>query len=148
MLSDVEQELEPAFNLRTFWQELELSDALLFRKSSIYESNRIFQPEVVGKTSTDTYEAMHKSIPAFRNSRIRERYTVALMTSLDNLGVISDVEYIPGLYLCSGMLYGLTMSAAASESITDMITGETPKFDMTPYRYERFIDGSDLVFHA
>ncbi len=148
MPSDTEQEMNPAFNLRTFWRELKLADVMHGKKFSAYESNRIFQPEVVGKTSTDTYEGMCRHISAFRNSRIRERYAGALMTSLDNLGVISGVEKIPGLYLGTGMLYGLTMSAAAGEAIADMITGETPEFDISPYRYERFVDGSQLEFYS
>lgn len=47
----------------------------------------------------------------------------------------------------AGMLYGLTMAAAAGEALADMVTGEAPKFDISPYRYERFADGSGFVFH-
>jgi glycine/D-amino acid oxidase-like deaminating enzyme len=69
------------------------------------------------------------------------------MTTMDNLGVISQVKSLPGLYIGTGMLYGLTMGAAAGEALADMITGEKPKFDITPYRYERFIDGSKFEFY-
>ena len=148
MPTDVDQEMIPVFNFQTFCRELAAGKAQVSGKLSAFEKTRIFQPEVIGKTSTDTYEGMRKCIPAFSQSKIRERYSGALVTTLDNLGVISPVKSIPGLYLGTGMLYGLTMGAAAGEALADMICGEKPKFDVTPYRYERFGDGSKFEFHA
>jgi glycine/D-amino acid oxidase-like deaminating enzyme len=147
MQTDVEQEMNPVFNLRTFLWELGWAGSFPFGKATGFQRNRVFQPEVVGRTSTDTFEGMRKHIPAFRDSSVRERYAGALMTTIDNLGVISAVEHIPGLYLGTGMLYGLTMSAAAGEALADLVAGEPPKCDLSPYRYSRFVDGSELVFH-
>jgi glycine/D-amino acid oxidase-like deaminating enzyme len=147
MPTEVEQEMNPAFNLGTFLQELRITDLLPFRKSTAFQRNRIFQPEVIGKTSSATVEGMRRHIPAFRNSVVRERYAGALMTTLDNLGVISAVETVPGLYLGTGMLYGLTMSPAVGEAIAGLISGEPLKCDLSPYSYSRFVDGSELVFH-
>ena len=144
----VDQEVNPVLNLSTFGFELRANKTWLTRKPSIFEKFRILRPEVIGKTSNDTYEGMRKHIPAFKNSRVRERYAGALMSSIDNIGVISAVNSIPGLYLGTGMLYGLTLSAAAGEVLADMITGESPKVDISPYHYERLIDGSKLKFHA
>ena len=145
---NVDQEVNPVFNWRTFWLESKANKKWSPGKPSIFEKIRILRPEVIGKTSTDTYEGMRKYIPAFKSSRVRERYAGALMSSIDNIGVISAVKSIPGLFLGTGMLYGLTMSAAAGEALADMITGEAPKIDLSPYRYERFVDGSKLEFHA
>jgi glycine/D-amino acid oxidase-like deaminating enzyme len=138
----------PVFNAGTFWRELRAGRPRGPTEASVFERHRILQPEFLGATAMDTFEGMRKQIPAFANSVIRERYAGALMASLDNLGVISSVQRIPGLYLGTGMLYGLTMAAAAGEALADLITGERPKFDITPYRYERFADGSRFEFHA
>lgn len=143
-----EQELQTAFSIGTFMHELKANRMQSPDKISRYEINRIFQPEHSGKFADKSFELLKKRLPAFRNSKIRERYAGALMTSLDNLGVISSVESIPGLYLGTGLLFGLTMSAAAGEALADLITGEQTKIDLSPYRYERFIDGSKLVFHS
>ena len=40
------------------------------------------------------------------------------------------------------------MGAAAGEAMADLIMGETPKFDVSPYYYERFTDGSKFEFYA
>ena len=147
MPTDVDQELNPVFNWRTFRLESRAGKNCTQGKASEFEKTRIFQPEVVGRSSSTMYEGMSEHIAAFKGSVIRERYAGALMTSLDNLGVISPVRGTPGLFLGTGMLYGLTMGPAAGEALADMITGETPSFDVTPYRYERFIDGSKFEFH-
>lgn len=147
MPTDVDQELNPVFNWRTFRLESRAGKNCIQGKPSEFENTRIFQPEVVGRSCSTMYEGMSEHIAAFKGSVIRERYAGALMTSLDNLGVISPVRGTPGLFLGTGMLYGLTMGPAAGEALADMITGESPSFDVAPYRYERFIDGSKFEFH-
>lgn len=147
MPTDVDQEITPVFNWKTFRLESRASKVPVPGEITEFEKNRVFQPEAVGKTTAAMHKGMCKYIPAFIGSRVREHYAGALMSSLDNLGVISPVKEIPGLYLGTGMLYGLTLGPAAGEAIADMITGETPKFDLTPYRYERFIDGSKFEFY-
>ena len=114
----------------------------------MFEKYRIMQPEMNDEYCTASVAEMAKYMPAFSGCRIRERYTGSLMTTMDNLGVISSVQSTPGLYIGTGMLYGLSMGPAAGEALADMITGEKPKFDISPYRYERFTDGSKFEFHA
>jgi glycine/D-amino acid oxidase-like deaminating enzyme len=147
MPTDVDQEIYPALSLSSFLRELKANRKQSAQSPSIYEQHRILQPEFVGNTSSAMVKGMRQYIPAFAKAKIRERYTGSLFASLDNLGVISSVQSIPGLYLGTGMLYGLTTGAATGEALADMITDETPKFDITPYRYERFIDGSKFEFH-
>lgn len=148
MSAGIEQGITTAFSYRTFMHELKANKTSPPGKPTPYEMNRIFQPEFTGKFADRTFDEMRNRMPVFENSKIRERYSGALMTSLDNLGVISAVNSIPGLYLGTALLYGLTMSTAAGEALADLITGEETRVDISPYRYERFIDGSKLEFHA
>lgn len=148
MSAGIEQGLTTALNYRTFTHELKANRRRSPYNVSLFEKNRIFQPECTGNFAKQTFDYIRSRMPVFENSKIRERYSGALMTSLDNLGVISPVKSIPGLYLGTGLLYGLTMSAAVGEALADLITGEETKVDISPYRYERFIDGSKLEFHA
>ena len=115
-------------------------------RAQAVESDRDLPSEAdvvaIGGSTDQAVAGMQEYIPAFAGCKVRERYTGSLMSTIDNLGVISPVSSIPGLYIGAGMLYGLTMSAAAGEALADMVTGETPKFDISLYRYERFVDGS------
>jgi glycine/D-amino acid oxidase-like deaminating enzyme len=147
MPTDVDQEIYPTLSLSTFIREMKASRKQDPNSPSVFEQHRILQPEYIGNTSNEMVEGMRKYIPAFAKARVRESYTGSLFASLDNLGVLSTVQSIPGLYLGTGMLYGLTNGAAVGEALADMITGETTKFDISPYRYERFIDGSKFEFH-
>ena len=65
----------------------------------------------IGGSTDQAVAGMQEYIPAFAGCKVRERYTGSLMSTIDNLGVISSVSSIPGLYIGAGMLYGLTMSA-------------------------------------
>ena len=148
MSAGISQGLSLAFNIKTFFHPLSGNAYTRSNDKSPYELNRIFQPEFVGASAQETFDSICNRIPAFNRCKIRERYAGALMSTIDNLGVISPVKSVPGLYLGTGILYGITMSAVVGEAIADMITGDKPKVDLSPYRYERFTDGSALEFHA
>ena len=62
----------------------------------------------------------------------------------DNVPVIGPVASIPGLILGTGFSYGFTMGPAAGLLLSELAMGRKPTLDLRPYRYERFIDGSEL----
>ncbi len=145
--TDVDQDMRPGMNLRTFIWDLKAHRKRREDRPSVFEENRILQPESVSGITDQALAGMREYIPAFAGCKVREVYTGSLISTIDNLGVISPVNSIPGLYIGAGMLYGLTMGAAAGEALADMVTGAAPKFDVSPYRYERFVDGSGFVFY-
>ncbi len=145
--TDVDQDMRPVLNLGTFFWDLKANRKRPADRVSVFEENRILQPESIPGITGEAIAGMGRYIPAFAGCKVREVYTGSLMSTIDNLGVISPVSSIPGLYVGAGMLYGLTMSTAAGEALADMVTSEAPKIDLTPYRYERFVDGSEFVFH-
>ena len=145
--TDVDQDMRPVLDLRTFLWDLRANRKRPAGRVSVFEENRILQPGPVPGTTAGALAGMGRCFPAFAGCKVREVYSGSLMSTIDNLGVISPVAAIPGLYVGAGMLYGLTMSAAAGEALADLVTGERPKFDISPYRFERFTDGSEFVFH-
>lgn len=145
--TDVDQDMRPVLNLRTFFWDLKAHRKRRQDEPSVFEENRILQPENISGITDKALAGMREYIPAFADCKVREIYTGTLISTIDNLGVIAPVNSIPGLYIGAGMLYGLTMAAAAGEALADMVTGAAPKFDVSPYRHERFVDGSEFVFH-
>ncbi|TNE40525.1 MAG: FAD-binding oxidoreductase [Sphingomonadales bacterium] len=148
VMSALEQENTPVFNWRTFSLERRAGKTAGKGKPTEFEKHRIFQPEKRGLTTRRALTELAEQIPGFRDLHVREHFAGSLMTTVDNLGVVSPVKAVPGLYLTGGMLYGLTLGPAAGEAIADMITGQTPKFDVSPYRVERFSDGTPFEFHV
>jgi glycine/D-amino acid oxidase-like deaminating enzyme len=68
------------------------------------------------------------------------------VSTLDNMPVVSPISSIPGLLFGTGVYYGLTMGPAIGEALADMAMGRKPQFDVAPYRFERFSDGSAIPF--
>jgi len=63
----------------------------------------------------------------------------------DAIPVISGVAERPGLFISSGFSgHGFGIGPAAGMLAADLIRGDPPCVDPTPYRYERMIDGTNL----
>jgi glycine/D-amino acid oxidase-like deaminating enzyme len=57
----------------------------------------------------------------------------------DAVLVISPIEALPGFYLASGFSgHGFGIGPSAGRLIADMVVGDNPIVDPTPFRYERF----------
>jgi glycine/D-amino acid oxidase-like deaminating enzyme len=139
-------ELDPVFSPSTFLREWNMPRTWKMDEPSPFEQIRILQPEVRTKKLDKCLAIVRDTFPVFRDATVRERYAGALVSTLDNMPVVSPVSAIPGLLLGTGVYYGLTMGPAIGEALADMATGRTPQFDVKPYRFERFSDGSALPF--
>ena len=52
----------------------------------------------------------------------------------------------PGLFVHTGYsAYGLTMGLAGGEMLADLMTGQPPKVDPSPFRLGRFAKGETIV---
>lgn len=141
-------QVDPVFSLGTFLRELQHLRGWSLDGVSPFERCRILQPETRDGVLRGILGALHAHYPLFADARVEETWAGALVSTPDNMPVISGVERIPGLFLGTGFYYGLTMGPAAGQALADLVSGEAPVFDITPYRYERFIDGSQLQFQA
>ena len=139
-------ELDPVLSLSTFMREWSTPDKWPLDKPSPFEQIRILQPEIRNGRLDGVMVQIRETFPAFAHARERERWAGALTTTPDNMPVISAVKAHPGLYFGTGIYYGLTMGPAIGEALADLVQGHNPQFDLKPYRYERFIDGSKLEF--
>jgi glycine/D-amino acid oxidase-like deaminating enzyme len=147
-MGDLGGEVRAVLNLSTFMEEWRIPKQWPLDKPSPFESRRILMPETRTRLLAQVLANVRTSFPGFARSRVSERWGGALMSTLDNMPVLSGVADWPGLYLGAGFYYGLTMAPAAGEALADLVTGHAPRFDLTPYRYSRFSDGSKLTFRA
>jgi glycine/D-amino acid oxidase-like deaminating enzyme len=139
--------IRPTFSWSNFWREWNIPKQWPLNRESPFEKLRILQPEVDNIVDV-ALRSLKKALPAFQNARVRERWAGAIMTTLDNMPIISAAEQIPGLFLGTGFLYGLTMGPGAGELLADLATGRTPAIDISPFRHSRFIDGTKLKFQT
>jgi glycine/D-amino acid oxidase-like deaminating enzyme len=139
-------QLEPVLNLSTFISQWRIPTRWALDQPSPFEHNRIFMPENRMDMLDEVAADMQEAFPAIARAGEVERWSGAMMTTLDNMPVISAVDGHPGLFIGSGFYYGLTMAPAAGEALADLIMGHKPQIDLGLYRFSRFSDGSPIVF--
>ena len=67
----------------------------------------------------------------------------------DLVPVIDKVDALPGLFLATGFSgHGFGIGPAAGRLAADIVMGETPLVDPTPFRYSRMVDGTRLAPHG
>ncbi|MED5608962.1 FAD-binding oxidoreductase [Pseudomonas sp. JH-2] len=141
-------QVDPVFSLDTFLHDLKHLRGWPLDGPSPFERCRILQPETRHGVLRETLGQLQAHYPLFADARVEETWAGALVSTPDNMPVISGVERMPGLFLGTGFYYGLTMGPAAGQALADLVSGRTPEFDVHPYRHERFVDGSALQFQA
>ena len=130
---------------RQFISELFTPPIWPMNKPSPFEKMRIFLPEIEDDYIRSARQRIIEYFPSFKDMKVREEWAGIIVTTPDNMPTISSVQKIPGLYLLTGFNYGFTMGPGAGNLIADLITGDKPTIDATPYRYERYIDGTKLT---
>ena len=64
----------------------------------------------------------------------------------DAVPVISPVEALPGFFLATGFSgHGFGIGPAAGRLAADLVAGDAPIVDPTPFRYSRLVDGTKLA---
>ncbi len=83
--------------------------------------------------------------PALAGLKVAQSWGGLIDSTPDGIPVISAVESLPGLHLSAGYSgHGFGIGPAAGQLAADLIAGDAPIVDPHPYRYSRFVDGTDL----
>ena len=83
------------------------------------------------------------SFPAFRDMKVAESWGGVIDVTPDAVPVISAVDTLPGFFIATGFTgHGFGIGPGAGRLMAELVTGETPVVDPTPFRYSRFTDGS------
>jgi glycine/D-amino acid oxidase-like deaminating enzyme len=110
-----------------------------------FETYRIMRP-VPGHHILDQATINIKQVfPVFRDMVVNERMSAWIDVTPDAIPVISGVDAIPGFYVSTGYSgHGFGIATAAGQLMSELIAGEKPHVDPTPFRHSRFIDGSKI----
>ncbi len=112
-------------------------------KPTPFEHVRTLDPEPDQVILDQAKENAAAAFPAFRDMRIAERWGGAIDVTPDAVPVISSVEKVPGLFVATGFSgHGFGIGPGAGLLMANLVSGETPVVDPTPFRFSRFADGS------
>lgn len=142
--------------LRLDWQGLRLrlgkrfvDEARLRRRwaldeKSPFEEVRILDPAPVNDILDEAAQRLKEYYPAFAPMQLAERWAGCIDAVPDAVPVISGVDALPGFHLCTGFSgHGFGLGPGAGKLMAEIVTGERPCVDPSPFRYARFFDGSN-----
>ena len=128
---------------KRFINEARLKRRWKLDERSPFEEVRILDPEPVHSILDEAAASLRDYYPSFQSMQIVERWAGAIDATPDTVPVISPLPNIGGLYLASGFSgHGFGLGPGAGKLMAQMIMGEIPCVDPTPFRYSRFFDGS------
>jgi glycine/D-amino acid oxidase-like deaminating enzyme len=111
--------------------------------ASPFEAVRMLDPPPHRPILEQARDSVTQALPAFRAMKIARSWGGMIDVTPDAVPVISPVEGFPGFFIATGFSgHGFGIAPAAGRLMAELVTGETPVVDPSPFRYSRFLDGS------
>jgi glycine/D-amino acid oxidase-like deaminating enzyme len=109
---------------------------------SPFEAVRVLDPAPEDAILEEGKSNLSRAFPVFKDVPIVERWAGLIDVTPDAVPVISPVTALPGFYLASGFSgHGFGIGPASGRLIADLVTGDGPIVDPTPFRFDRFARG-------
>ena len=126
-----------------FIDEVKLKRRWALDEVTPFEHVRILDPKPVQWILDDVGQALRKDFPAFQNMQIAESWGGVIDATPDAVPVIDALQKQPGLFLASGFSgHGFGLGPGAAKLMAQIVTGDKPCVDPTPFKFNRFEDGS------
>jgi glycine/D-amino acid oxidase-like deaminating enzyme len=128
---------------RNFLEEWQVPRRWLLDAPSPFEQVRTLDPVPFEPILEQARTNLIASFPAFRAMKVAESWGGVIDVTPDAVPVISGVDSLPGFFIATGFTgHGFGIGPGAGRLMAELVTGETPVVDPTPFRYSRFTDGS------
>ncbi len=116
-----------------------------FDRVSPFERARTLDPAADLRLVQEGLTTLGKHYPALKGLQVAHAWGGLIDSTPDGIPVISAVDGLPGLFLSTGYTgHGFGIGPGAGRLAADLIAGDPPIVDPTPFRYSRMIDGTDL----
>ena len=113
---------------------------------TIFEKERILNPAPVVKLLDQARANIAASFPFFKELSIAEQWAGMIDVTPDALPVISETPQLPGCIIATGFSgHGFGIGPAAGELAAQLAIGQQPLVDPTPFKVQRFSDGSKIT---
>ncbi|MEJ5086979.1 NAD(P)/FAD-dependent oxidoreductase [Brucella pseudogrignonensis] len=112
---------------------------------SVFEKIRTLDPEPHRAANAAVLAKLKAAIPSFASATIAQEWAGLIDTMPDVIPVISPLPGIDGLIVATGFSgHGFGIGPGAGRLVADMVSGETPVVDPSPFHISRFSDGSKI----
>ncbi len=128
---------------RRFVDEYKLSRKWRLDHPSPFERTRILNPDPANDILDAGLTQLCAAFPVFLQGKVQQRWAGLIDATPDAVPVISKVESVQGLYIITGFSgHGFGLGPGAGRLMADLVAGDRPLVDPTPFRFSRFSDGS------
>lgn len=115
--------------------------------TSPFEATRVMNPKPYRNVIIETFSNLLRTFPALSDIGIEETWAGLIDVTPDAIPVISAVDGIPGFHISTGFSgHGFGIGPGAGRVTAELVTGQTPSVDLTPFRFRRFADGMPNPF--
>jgi glycine/D-amino acid oxidase-like deaminating enzyme len=130
---------------RRFWDEWRDSRPWTMDGESPFERTRILDPKPRASQTEAAKRNLQAAFPVFRNMKIMERWAGLIDVTPDAVPVIDELQTMPGLFLSTGYSgHGFGLGPGAGRLTAQLVMGETPLVDTSPFRFGRFTEAPVL----
>lgn len=113
---------------------------------SPFEKERVLNPEPDQKVLKEISDNFSKLFPNFGINQLEESWAGMIETTPDVVPIIEETQKIPGFYIATGFSgHGFGIGPGAGKAIAGMISGVDSGIDLSPFKLERFFNGSKMV---
>lgn len=123
---------------REFFRQARLARRWGPQDVSPFEEIRTMDPPANVAINAEALHNLSVAWPVFRDARIVESWAGMIDVTPDSEPVIAPIADIPGLVVATGFSgHGFGTGPAAGHLAADLISGDRPIVDPSPYRFER-----------
>jgi glycine/D-amino acid oxidase-like deaminating enzyme len=122
-----------------FWEELRTKRRWTMEEPTPFEAVRVLDPEPKPGILAEARQVLSAAFPAFANLQVAQSWAGLMDVTPDAVPVIDSVAAIPGFFIASGFSgHGFGIGPGAGRLMADLVTGDAPVVDPTPFRLARF----------
>jgi glycine/D-amino acid oxidase-like deaminating enzyme len=122
-----------------FWEELRTARRWSLDQPTPFEAVRVLDPQPKQGILAEARSVLSKSFPAFAGMQVAESWAGLMDVTPDAVPVIDQVDHIPGFFIATGFSgHGFGIGPGAGRLMADLVAGDHPVVDPTPFRLARF----------
>jgi glycine/D-amino acid oxidase-like deaminating enzyme len=124
---------------RRSWEELRTARTWPLDQPTPFEAVRVLDPKPKQGILAEARSALSRMFPAMAAMQIVESWAGLMDVTPDAVPVIDQVAHMPGFFVATGFSgHGFGIGPGAGRLMADLVAGDHPVVDPTPFRLARF----------
>jgi glycine/D-amino acid oxidase-like deaminating enzyme len=124
---------------RRFLEEWRLRHHWSLDEATPFEAVRVLDPTPKQSVLAEARTALARLFPAFAGMQVAQSWAGLIDVTPDAVPVIDQMARIPGFFIATGFSgHGFGIGPGAGRLMADLVAGDTPVVDPSPFRLSRF----------